>query len=284
MIAAGLAVGIGFGLRAADPAVADPPGAAARAAGLLDATETADAALVRLADGLDAALEHARQGTALTVAGEAPAPELISAADLLAAAGADATAAGGALRSLTGLTAAIRPGAAVPALSYAGPDLEQMAAQLRSGAEAATTFVERRHATEAVVDALAAGLAALEREDPTAAIAALDQADAPLALLEAWEERPPLLRYWMTTSRDLIAAAGDIARATIAHDPAAVEAAGKRYAAAAKTASGADNALAFTLSEEGSAISGTPLRRLAAAADEAADARLALQPLLQPAS
>lgn len=88
----------------------------------------------------------------------------------------------------------------------------------------------------------------------------------------------------MTTSRDLIAAAVDIAQATLADDSAALEAAARRYAAAAGRATGADNALAFTLSEEGSAISGTPLRRLAAAADEAADARLALQPLLRPAS
>ncbi|MEP7039998.1 MAG: hypothetical protein ABI864_00335 [Chloroflexota bacterium] len=283
-IAVGLAVAVGFGLRAADSAAADPAAAAAREARLLEAADGADVTLLRLTRGLEAARDHARRGTALTVEGEAPAPEIIMAAELLAAAGEDATAARGALRSLAGMAAAIRPGADVPTLSYGGPDLQQMAAQLRSGAEAATTFVERRHATEAVVDALAAALAALDGDDPTAALAALDEADAPLALLEAWEERSPLFRYWMTTSRDLIAAAGDIARATIANDPTAVEAAAKRYAAAAETARGADNALAFTLSEEGSAISGTPLRRLAAAADEAADDRSALQALLQPTS
>ena len=220
----------------------------------------------------------------MTITGEAPAPELILGAEQLAGAANDATAARRALILLTGMAAAIRPGAAVPALSYGGPDLEQISAQLRSGAEAATTFVERRHATEAVVDALAAALAALEQDDPTAALAALEEADAPLGVLDDWEDRPPLLRYWMTTSRDLIAAAGDIARATLANDPAAAEAAGERYAKAAETARGADNALAFTLSEEGSAISGTPLRRLAAVADEVADARSELEPLLQPAS
>jgi hypothetical protein len=283
-IAAGLAVGIGFGLRAADPAAADPPAAAARGNGLREAANAADVALARLIAGLEPARDHARRGTALTVEGEAPAPELTSAADLLAAAGEKATAARQALLALAGMAAAIRPGLAVPALSYAGPDLEQIAAQLRAGADAATIFVARRTATQAVVDALGAALAALERDDPTAALDALGEADAPLALLEDWEERPPLLRYWMTTSRDLIAAAGDIARATLANDPAAVEAAAKRYAAAAETARGADNALAFTLSEEGSAISATPLRRLAAAADEAADARESLQVVLQPAS
>lgn len=284
VIATGLAVGIGFGLRSPDPAAADPPGAAARARGLADAADDADAALAGLSAGLDEARDHARRGTALTVAGDEPAPELISAADLLAGAGHDATAARRALVALAGMAAAIDPGLAVPALSYGGPDLEQLAAQLRSGADAATLFVERRHATEAVVEALAAGLAALDRDDPTVALAALDEADAPLALLDDWEERPPLLHYWMMISRDLIEAAGDIARATLSHDPAAVEAAAKRYAAAAEAARGADNALALALSEEGSAISATPLRRLAAATNEAVDARSALQPMLQPAS
>jgi hypothetical protein len=168
----------------------------------------------------------------------------------------------------------------VPALSYGGADLAQMAAQLRSGAVAATLFVERRHATEEVVDALAAALAALDRDDPTTALTALGQADAPLALLDDWEQPPPLFRYWMTVSQDLIDAAGDIASATLAGDEAAVRAAGVRYAEAADRARGADNALAVALSEEGSAISATPLRRLAAAADEVDDARSAIQPLL----
>ena len=183
--------------------------------------------------------------------------------------------------ALAGVIAAIDPGMTVPALSYGGADLAQMAAQLRSGAVAATLFVDRRHATEEVVDALAAALAALDRDDPTAALTALGRADAPLSLLDDWEEQPPLFRYWMTVSRDLIEAAGDIASATLAGDEAAVRAAGIRYAEAADRARGADNALAVALSEEGSAISATPLRRLAAAAGEVDDVRSAIQPLLQ---
>jgi hypothetical protein len=280
VIAAGLTVGIGFGLRAADPDAADPPGAMARAGAVAVAAAAADAALGRLAEGLDQAREHAREGTARTLSGEAPEAELTRAADLIAGAGGDADAARRALIALEGVTAAIDPGMTVPALSYGGADLAQMAAQLRSGAVAATLFVERRHATEEVVDTLAAALAALDREDPTAALIALDQADAPLSLLDAWEQRPPLFRYWMTVSRDLIDAAGDIASATLAGDEAAVRAAGERYAEAADRARGADNALAVALSEEGSAISAAPLRRLAAAADEVADARSAIQPLL----
>lgn len=281
VIAAGLTVGIGFGLRAADPDAADPPGAVARAGAVAGAAEAADAALGRLAEGLDQARDHAREGIARTLSGEAPAAELSRAADLLAGAGGDADAARRALIALEGVTAAIDPGRPVPALSYGGADLVQMAAQLRSGAVAATLFVERRHATEDVVAALAAALAALDRDEPTTALMALGEADAPLSLLDAWDQRPPLFRYWMTVSRNLIEAAGDIASATLAGDDAAVRAAGERYAEAADRARGADNALAVALSEEGSAISAAPLRRLAAAADEVADARSAIEPLLR---
>ena len=283
VIATGLVVGIGFGLRSADPALADPPLAASRAAWLADAAADAEAALERLVAALQEPRDHARQGAALTISGAAPAPELIAAADLLAEAARSAEAARQALLVLAGTSAAIVPGVAVPLLSYGGVDLELMAAQLRTGADAATLFVERRHATGVVVDALASALAALDRDDPEGALAALEAADAPLALLDDWEERPPLLRYWITISRDLIEAAADIARATIADDPAAVEAAAARYAVAADAARGADNALAFTLSEQGAAISGTPLRRLAAAAEEAQEARAGIEPLL-PAS
>ena len=282
VISLGLAVGVGFGLRSADPASADPPAAAARAVLLADAVDAADVALARLAAELERARAHARRGTALTVSGEAPAPELTSAADLLAGASDEADAARRGLLALGGVAAAIRPAVMVPSLSYGGTDLELIAAQLRSSAPAATLFVERRHATQAVVDALAAALAALERSDPSAALDSLATADAPFSLLDAWVERPPLLRYWMMISSDLLDAAGDIARATLSDDAAALKAAGERYARAAEAARGADNALALSLSEAGAAISATPLRRLAAVADEVDEARSELPNVLQP--
>jgi hypothetical protein len=283
-IVVGLAVGIGFGLRAADSTRADPPGAAARMQLIADVTDAAAADLGRLSTELDRAREHARRGTALTVSGEAPAPELMAAADILASASDEADAARRALLALAGFAAAVRPGLAVPLLSYGGPDLQLIAAQLRSSADAATLFVERRHATQAVVDALAAGLGALDRNDPAAALDSLGDADAPLALLDAWKERPPLLGYWMRISRDLLDAAADIATATLSHDSAAVKAAADRYAEAAERARGADNALAVALSEAGSAVSATPLQRLAAAGDEAVDVHSALVQGLQPVS
>lgn len=251
---------------------------------MAQAADAADVALKRLDTELKRARDHARRGTALTVSGDAPATELTSAADLLAGASDEADAARRDLLTLSGVAAAIQPAATVPSLSYGGIELELIAAQLQRSAAAATLFVERRHATQTVVDALGAALADLERDDPSAALDSLATADAPLALLEAWEERPPLLRYWMMISADLLDAAGDIARATISDDPAALEAAGEWYAKAAEAARGADNALALTLSEEGAAISATPLRRLAALADEADDARSGLAQVRQAGS
>jgi hypothetical protein len=280
----GVAIGIGLGIRSADPSRADPPAEAARQRLLASAAKDADAALARLGADLLASRDHARRGAALTVSGEAPAPELTSGADLLAGSSDEAEAARRALLALQGVAASVAPGAQVPLLSYGGTDVQLVAAQLRTSAAAATLFVDRRHATQAVVEALAGALAALERDDPGLALTSLDQADAPLAVLEEWKDRPPLLRYWMEVSADLIGAAHDIARATLDHDPAAIAAAGRRYADAAERARGADNALALTLSEEGSGVSATPLRRLASLADEAADARGRLALLLRAAS
>jgi hypothetical protein len=172
----------------------------------------------------------------------------------------------------------------MPPLGYDTPELLLIATQLRASAEAATIFVERRHATQLIVRALADALAALDGDQPSEALDRLAGARAPMSLLDAWAERPPLLRYWMTIIGDLLEAAGQIATATVDRDPPAIAAAAARYAEAAKAARGADNALNLSLAEEGSAVSGTPLRRLAVAAGQAADLQAALQRLVHPGS
>jgi len=85
---------------------------------------------------------------------------------------------------------------------------------------------------------------------------------------------------YKTISGDLLEAARQIATATLDRDPPGVADAAARYAEAARAARGADNALSLSLVEEGSAVSSTPLRRLAIAARQTADLRAALQPLL----
>lgn len=284
-IVIGLVVGMGLGLRSADPKQADPAAAAARAQRLASAAGIADGALSDLTTVLVDALERARRGAALSVAGESPpAPELVGAADRLVAGAGTADVARRALLVVAGTAAAVAPDRLAVSLSYTGADLLVVAAQLRAGAEAATAFVERRHATEAIVRSLGEAAAALDGDDPAAALRALDTASEPLALIDAWHDRPPLLGYWMTIVGDLLDAARGIATATIDGDAEAVAAAAARYAKAAQTARGADNALALSLSEEGSAVSGTALRRLAVAAGEAADAGVGLQQFLHPAS
>lgn len=283
-IVVALAVGVGFGLRSPDASGADSPGQAARLASLGSAVALADGALERLEALLEDAIDHARRGTARTVAGEAPEPELSAAAEIAVAGVDTANAARRALRDLAGTAAAVASGTSVQGISFDGTELQLIAAQLTASAEAASLFVERRLATAAVVEALANGLAALERDDPRGALESLAAAEAPLALLAEWPERPALLRYWMAVSGDLLDAARDIATATIDRDPVAVQAAAERYATASEAAQGADNALAFALSEAGSAVSAKPLQRLARAAGEVADLRAALLSLPRPTS
>jgi hypothetical protein len=279
-IAIGLALGVGFGLRSPDPSQADPPLDATRQQGLASAAASASQALASMSRVLADAIDHARRGSALTVAGDQPpAPQLEAAADVLATGAETADAARRAIDRLAGTVAAVAPGTLVPALAYGGPDLLLMAAGLRSGMDAATLFVARRHATQAVVGALAEAAQALDDDLPAAAIQSLDQATAPLALLDAWESAPPLFGYWLRVTRELLDAARGIATATIAGDTVAQHAAGERYATATDAARGADNALAVTLSEEGAAVSGVQLVRLADAAGAVADELAAVQKL-----
>jgi len=270
---------LGFGLRSGDPARADPPLAVERGEQLASAASAANNALSRLSEVLATALDRGRRGAARTVAGDRPpAPELLAAAQGLEADAAAGDAARRALEALAGTAAAVDPVARVPALSYSGPELLEVAAQLRSTAEAATLFVERRNATAAVVEALGAGVAALDSDQPMVALARLDAAAAPLALLDEWTDRPPLLSYWMVIIGRLLDAARGIAVATIDDDPVAVAVAAVRYRDAGALAAGADNALAVALAEGASAVSATPLQRLAALAGEAADLRAELAP------
>ena len=252
---------------------------------LAAAAVAADAALADLDTVLADAIDHARTGAALAVAGSLPpAPELESAADGLVADAQTADTAGRAMVALAGTAAAVAPATHLPTPSLRAPSLQLIAAGLRSTADAATLFVERRHATEEVVSALGDAVVDLENSQPAAALQSLDRTTAPLALLDAWQERPALFRYWMMITRDLLDAARGIANATLAGDPAAVRVAAERYAKAGVAARGADNALAVTISEEGAALSGTALRALASAAADTADERAAVQPLLRAGS
>jgi hypothetical protein len=275
--------GVGLGMRPAGPAEADPALAVERAERLTAAATAADDALAGLDGILTSALDQARRGAARTAAGDRdPAVELVAAADRLDTDAVAADAARRGLVALAGTAASLDPGARVPELSFSGPELLEIAAQLRAAAEAATLFVERRNATTAVVEALGAGVAALDADDPALALEHFEAATAPLLSLEEWDARPPLLRHWEMVIGRLLEAATAIAQASIDGDPAAVDAAAAAYREAGELARGADNALAVALAEEASAVSATPLRRLAARLGEVADVRAAVRRWLPP--
>lgn len=264
--------------RPAAAAEADPPTERDRQAQLLLAATQANAALERLQGDLGRAVDAARHGAAQVVSGDdAPEPALTEAATLLEAARTDARAAATTASSLAGTLACARPAAAALPPNGVVPDrLASIATQLRASASSGAEFVERRWATEATLAALADALAALDRNDPRAALSALDDADAALRQIVDWEKRPPSLGYWLQTTAELLAAARGIADAAIARDPAAAAVAAAAYRAAADKAVDADRSRELAMAEAGSAITVVPLQRLAASLAELVALRAAL--------
>jgi hypothetical protein len=263
-------VGVGLAARPAAATSADPPGEAARQAWLVATADAADAALARLQVEIEAAVDSARRGAASIVSGEdPPGPPLIEGAAVLEAARDEVAQAAAATARLRGTLACARPDAAGLAGDGAVPtEVVSIAVQLRASASAAEPFAERRWAADATLAALSDALAALDGDDPEGALAALDDADAALELVAAWDEPPPSLGYWLATTGELLGAARAIADATLAADPAAAAAAAAAYRAAAATARDADRALALAIAEAGSALAVVPMRRLADALAE----------------
>jgi hypothetical protein len=244
---------------------ADTPRQVLRLRFLDERARDAAQALEGLAAALGPARDAARRGAALVQSGDEPAaPALEEAAATLESATEEASTAAAAIETLAGVAAAARPGTDVP--SVAGPaELRGIAGQLRDAAEAAGPFLDRRLAAARTLEHLESALAALDANDPSAALIALDQARSERSRLADWDPPPVTLPLWLRTSRRLIDAAEAIARAVLEGDAEAAERAGRRYAAAAEDARRADVSLALTLSETGDGLTATPLRRLATA-------------------
>jgi hypothetical protein len=283
-IAAALLLGLVLAARPADPVRADPPLQAARQGALANRAEAARDALLALEGALQPARDAAREGAALVVDGDqAPEPSLERAADLLVGAGDEAGRAVQALDRLRGTAASLSAGIAIPTVP-ASAELASIAGQLSEAAEAAGPFVERRLTARRTLELLEDALAALDANDPKGARPALEDARCALDEVAAWDPAPVTLPLWLQTTERLISAAQGIAEAALAGDEEAAEAAAAEYAAAAEDARRADISLALSLSEAGSALTSTPLRRLAdaLAAVDAADGVVAS--LVQPAS
>jgi hypothetical protein len=278
-----LAVVMLGGLLAARPAgaaAADPTAEAGRVVTLRAVAADADRSLEELALQLQAAIEAGRTGSALIIDGEQdPGPAFEdaaaaarSAADLALTAASDAA-------HLQGVMAAVAPPLGqLPA--GPGADVATIAEQLAATGEVGGPFVERRLAADATLAALGEALEALDRDDPQAALAALEGATESLRTVATWPEPPTVLPFWLRTTGALIKAARAIARATIVQDPAAAAAAARAYQRAAERARRADTALALAISEVGSSLAVTPMRRLADALAAALAQRQAIGAIL----
>ena len=124
-------------------------------------------------------------------------------------------------------------------------------------------------------------LAALDADDPQAALPALEAARQARGQLAEWDPAPVTLPLWLETTDRMISSAGRLAEATLAGDEAAALQAAREYAAAAEDARRADVSLALSLSETGSGLTATPLRRLAEALGEVERARAVVASLVQ---
>ena len=272
---AAILLGLLLAARSPSPAVADPPLQAEREAYLRNVAAGADAIWADLQEQLEAARDAAREGAALIVEGtDPPDVSLRLAADRLDEAGPRANEASGVENRLRGILACVRPGQqdSVPDLPTAA-DLASIAVQLRAAVDAAGPFLARRHAAEETLAQLEMALASLKADRLDEALQALDAAAGARQVLADWEQPPATLDLWLETTDSMIVAARDIADAAQAGDERAAKEAADAYAAAAADAHRADVSLALSLSETGAGLTSTPLRRLAEALAQAADAR-----------
>jgi hypothetical protein len=254
-------------LLAARPAgadAADPPTAAERLATLRLAAEGADVGLNALIGELQQAVDAGRRGSALTVAGDQP-----PAGDFEESAAAAARAADLALGverttgSLDAMLSAVVPSFGVLPDGPQAVALDAFGLQMSGAARASGPFVTRRHAADDTLAALADALAALDHDDATGALLALDRADDARSVVAAWDEPPSVLPYWLDTTAGMLAAARRIAEATLAGDGEAAARAGRAYRHAAEQARRADTALALSMTESGAALGSVPLHGLA---------------------
>lgn len=265
-IVGALAMGVSLCLRPGVAAAADPAAEAARAGRLAELAERAVDRVGELSAALDGAREHARRGAAFVVSGdEDPAPELVAAAVALETGAATATAAQAAMRELSGAMSALAPPPDPPDLTVSAATLLGVAAQMRSAADAATVFAERRDATVETLTQLRDALAALDAGDLDRAATKLALARSARTEVASWEAPPAELSLWLDTTGAMLGAADEILSAARAGDMTALEAAASAYRQAAAGAAVADRALALAISEGGAAVTAGALAGLVAA-------------------
>jgi hypothetical protein len=233
-------------------------------AAIVAAAENTLESIDRLEAILAPALDAARTGGAQVVAGEAdPAEALAAAAEGLVNAAPSASELGDAVEELERARAALRPEAGrLPPAPDAG-QLESIASQLASTAEAGARFAEIRRGAESVsgsvidaLDAAAAGRLDEADEHLTTSLAAVDA-------VRELEEGALVLSVWIDTADAMIRAVQELVDAVRTSDRDRADAARADFDAAAELAPQADRSLRIGLGETGSAISAAPLQLLA---------------------
>jgi hypothetical protein len=280
-VAYAILLGALLAARAVDPTAADPAREWARQRSLVAQAQVAGQALEELEVAMGPARDAARRGAALVLEGDnPPEPVLDHAAELLEGAGAAASEALREMDRLRGMAAAARPGVDVPIVPEQG-QLASIAGQLRDAGDASVAFVERRQTARLTLLHLEDALAALDANDPRAALPALEAARQARDQMAEWDPAPVTLPLWLETTDRMISSARHMAEATLAGDGEGAREAAREYAAAAEEARRADVSLALSLSEAGSGLTASPLRRLAEALAEVERARALVASLVQ---
>jgi hypothetical protein len=265
-----LALGL-FAGRSADPADAQPAAFARQAHAARDLLKTADAALGRLEDALAGAVEEARSGAALVLAGDAaPDERFDAAADAVEAAQGWAAQARGALGELDRRGSSLRPAVAAPEAPTGESQLLALGAQLRAAGSTAAAVAGLRHASGEVLDHLETALAAATEADSSAIERAVAAAREGMPRVERWSDALPTLPVWTSAVDGLLGALDRLAAAQRSGSEAQLAAALTGYHEAAGEAERADRGLAIALADAAAAVgAGAP----AALADALADVR-----------
>jgi len=267
-----------FGARSPDAVEADPIRVAWLTAEATAQAEAADAALAAAESRMRDATDEARRGQAAVLGGASDPTDALEAA----AAGFEsaATPLAEANASLDLLAWTLRAFDAEPTSPDVGiepADMAAIGAQWRAAAPPCATLAGLRLEAEATLEALDDGLAALDADDPAAALDAIGLAVVHVDQVREFTDSLDTLGFWVDTVDALIGAARDIALAAQAGDPAALAEAQAAYDAAAADAGRADQALSIALGEAGAAAtapastsSAEALRAVIAARDQLA--------------
>ena len=243
-------IAILFGAHPLDPVGADPVRQAAIANLAASQAAVADASLAEAERLMREGTRQAALGQAAVLSGEGdPADFLNEAAAAFEAAAAPVDAAHDPLTGLGWTLRALDPMVRPPSLELTGADLLAIGAQWRAAALPLSALADLHRAAQATLVSLGDALAALEDDDPPAALTAIDAAEASLNDVRAFNAELSTLPFWISTVDALIDATEAIAMAAQSGDEEALAEAQAAYEIAAEDADAADRALAIALGE-----------------------------------